>query len=443
MRKKTIFCLSLAAILLLSGGCGVVSEIGESLTQPASQTPTESKKEIVDSEPASDPGVLTEDLITVNNIELPIFDKDHQKIGSITCFNYSVLTDQGLLYSKIPENAPPSATPSELEYHLYNIDSGEDHLLGTVRDWIYEASYEAVEKDDHLYISVSTGEYTERENRLQTIYDIDLSEYKMTPLLQIEGGIPYNSYTIAGDELLVAELLDTGDTDLIRVDLKHKPAETIVHKYDEKQVFWEDSIRRILSEEDRVYLLRLDWDEKENYSLYFDTCDQDLKRLSSLDITDVCVSVGQEGNREESQNECRQFVGEFVMKDSFFFYQNFSVTNFLGQLKGETLKRFAETDELISYVSCTDPKAPLLFYRKFGDDSTDRNERNLFYLIDPKDNTIKTAEFYSSNVLCTFRHASQSPSGKILLSMDYRPSDGGEGVSEELHYLDRSDLTFK
>ena len=444
MRKKNILCLSLAIILLLSGGCNVISEVGDLKNPGADPNPGGENKVITDTDPSdSDPNAAPEDFIPVTNTDIPIFDRDHKEIGSITCYNYSPLTDHGLLYTKIPENAAPAPTPKELEYHLYDIESGEDHLLGTVEDWYYESSYESVGKDGHLYINVSTGEYTDLDNSLSTIYDLDLKAFTMTPLLQIEGGIPYNSFTIVGDELVVAELLKNGDTDLIRIDLKNKPKETVLHKYDEENVFVHDSIRHMYADENNVYMLRVDWDEKEKYTLYLDTYDTALKKIDSLDITNTCVLPVNENDPAEIQNECRQFVNEFFVKDRFFFYQNFSVTTFLGKLSDQDLTRFAETDDLISYVNCSDPKAPLLFYRKFGDDSTDRNNRNLFYLIDPKADEIRTAEFYADNVLCTFRNASQNSGGKILLNMAYQPNEKGEPVPERFYYLDRSDLEFK
>ena len=408
--RKIIICLLITSILLLSAGCGSAAEDG--------------------------------DPVPAANTTIPIFNRDHQEIGQISCFRYSILTDQGILYTKIPKGTA-SADPKKLEYHLYDIGSGKDHTLATIRDWYYEASHEAIEKDGHLYLSVSTGKYGERKNSTQTIYDIDLQKYEMTPLLQIEGGIPYNSYTIIGDELILAELLDSGDTDLIRVDLKNKPKKPIFHKYDEKNVFVPDSIRHVFSDGENLYMLRLDWDDRENYSLYLDTYDPELNRTGTLDITDTCVAAVNENNQAEIQNECRQFVGEFFVKDQFFFYQNFSITNFLGRLTDQKLERFAETDDLFTYVTCADPKAPLLFCRIFGDDSDDRTRRNLFYLVDPDTAVIKTAEFYSDNSLCTFRSATRSPQGKILLTMAYDPWEDEEPVPERLYFLDQGDLEFK
>lgn len=134
--------------------------------------------------------------MSYHNTEIPIYDMTSQEIGSITCFNYSLLIDNYILYSKLPKNNVYEIT--EMEYHLYDIDTKEDYPLSTISGWYYEATYEAVNIDNHLYISVSTGEYASRENSKQTIYDIDLTEHRMSPILEVESGIPYNSYTIVG-----------------------------------------------------------------------------------------------------------------------------------------------------------------------------------------------------------------------------------------------------
>ncbi|MBO4391382.1 MAG: hypothetical protein J5825_11060, partial [Lachnospiraceae bacterium] len=230
MRKKSILFISLAAFLLLSTGCSVISQLqSESVQQGNAHVTNNTNKEpgentepgnskdpegskVPESDKEKDPGkekegetvdpdTLTSTWMVTDNSELPIYNAEHQEIGSISCLNYSNFTDQGILYTKIPEGDDTRNGTSRVEFHLYDIENKEDHYLTTVDDWFYTASYEAVEKDDHLYIGVSTGDYVERANRTLTIYDIDLENYEMNPLLVVEGGIPYDSYTIAGDKL--------------------------------------------------------------------------------------------------------------------------------------------------------------------------------------------------------------------------------------------------
>ena len=472
MRKKSILFISLAAFLLLSTGCSVISQLqSESVQQGNAHVTNNTNKEpgentepgnskdpegskVAESDKEKDPGkekegetvdpdTVTSTWMVTENSELPIYNAEHQEIGSISCLNYSNFTDQGILYTKIPEGDDTRNGTSRVEFHLYDIENKEDHYLTTVDDWFYTASYEAVEKDDHLYIGVSTGDYVERANRTLTIYNIDLENYEMNPLLVVEGGIPYDSYTIAGDKLYLAELLDTGKSDLITIDLKNKPDKPIYHAYSEADVFVTGSVRRIISDDDYVYMLILSW-ENEKYYLTLDTYDHDLKRLKTVDITSTCLSSFNENNPDsgDAQNERMQFVGAFAIKDQMFFYKNFSVTTFLGLFKDNRLERFQGTDDLIEMVSTPYADTDLMLLRIYGDDSTERTERNLFYRFSPADHSIQTADFYADNVLYTFRCAFQNSRGKLLLDMGYQSEDG-EVLPDRLYYLDINDLHFE
>lgn len=80
------------------------------------------------------------------NTDIPIYDINSQEIGSITCFNYSLPIDNYILYSKLPNNHVDEIT--EMEYHLYDIDTKEDYPLSTINGWYYEETYDTVNIDD-------------------------------------------------------------------------------------------------------------------------------------------------------------------------------------------------------------------------------------------------------------------------------------------------------
>lgn len=422
MRKHNFFAIGIMIIsMLLSTGCNNSKSSNGGTKEESIQSDTD----------------INFDLYY--NTDIPIYDINSREIGSITCFNYSLLVDKYILYSKLPKNNVEKIT--EIEYHLYDIDTKEDYLLSTIRDWYYEETYEAVSIDDHLYISVSTGEYANRENSTQTIYDINLKEHQMSPLLEVAGGIPYNSYTIVGDTLVLAELLDNGDTDIITCNIY---SDTLtVHIYDESEYFVHDSIRHITTDQEFIYMIRLDWDDNENTFLYLDKYDLHLNLISTIDITNSCVSsiFTPESNADELNNERKQFICDFFVDDALFYYHNFSVTTFLGAIENNNLERLYDTNELFSYVNKADQSDDShLFIDTYGDDT---DKRNTFYLINSKDQKISTAQFFASEPELSFRRASINENGMILLTMGYVPLNDGERLSECVYYFDINDLVFE
>ncbi|MDE7230698.1 MAG: hypothetical protein K2N56_09480, partial [Oscillospiraceae bacterium] len=200
-----------------------------------------------------------------------IYNSLNEEIGSFNGETRLSFVDGSILYTKANENDP---FDPELEYWLYDIETKENHKLGAFADSYYYAVYESLKHDGHLYISVSSGDSFHFAGSTMTVYDIDLSEYSMKPLLEIKGGVPYNSFTVANNKLIVAELLYNGDTDLVEYDLSQKYDGAVVHAYDESDCFVHDSIRHIYADSENIYMVRLDWDEsKENYFLYLDKYD--------------------------------------------------------------------------------------------------------------------------------------------------------------------------
>lgn len=421
MRKRNLFVIGIIIIsVLLSTGCNNSNSSND-----------RAKEENIPSD-----GDIN--FASYCNTDIPIYDINNQEIGSITCFNYSLLIDNYILYSKLPNNNVDEIT--EMEYYLYDIDTKEDYPLSTINDWYYEETYETVNVDNHLYMSVSTGEYTNRENSKQTIYDIDLIKHQMSPLLEVEGGIPYNSYTIVGDTLVLAELLDNGDTDIVTCNIHNNSKDLTVHKYDESECFVHDSIRHIATDQNYIYMVRLDWDNDDNTFLYVDKYDLNLNLISTVDITDSCIS-SKIYNTDELKNERKQFISEFFVDNSVVYYQNFSITTFLGSIKNDKLVRLIDTTELFSCVYNACPSKNFhLFIDAYGDDT---DKRNTFYYIDAENQKISTAQFFASDPKLSFRRASINDKGKILLTMGYVPLNNGERLPECMYYLDINDLNFE
>lgn len=370
------------------------------------------------------------------NYATPIYNAADQEIGSFECYNYLKLVNGCVLYTKVPDGA---ATETTREFRIYNIDKAEDHKLGTVEDCRYVASYEIIESDGHLYVSTAWGAYMDHENNGITIYDIDLLEYSMTPILTINGGISYDSYTVANNKLIVAEYLYSGNTDLVEYDLSEKHSSPVVHAYDESDYFTEGAIRHIFADDSNIYILRLTPDESEKYFLYLETYDFDYNLISRIDVRDFCVMADMEQMEDLKVNEWKQFVSDFFVHKDLVYYQNFSVTKVIGVMGSNNVNKFFETDSRFLYASETKKSGCDLFVEIY---SRDENTRNTFYLVDPETHEVKTAKFYAVDTRYDFQGALRD-GDKILLTMGYIPWDSAERFPERLYYLDMNELDFK
>jgi len=376
------------------------------------------------------------------NLELPIYDFNNKKIGSINCYNYLMLIDNNILYTKLPKGKEATDSLNEMEYWLYDIESQNNYQLLTINEWVGNETFEAIEKDSHFYLGVSTGEYANLENSKLTIYDIDVSSRTMSPILIINGAVPYNSYTIVDNKLILSELLYNGDTDLVEYDLSIHRSEPLIHEYDENDCFVHDSIRHLYSDAKYLYALRVDWDDDERYSLFLDKYSFDYDLIDTIDITQTCILKEFELNDAEIQNECRQFVSYFFVKDDFFYYENFSITSFIGYLKSGNLYRLFDTYDF-SYVLCpTQNSNKTMFIQRNGYDSDDEKKRNVFFLVDSKTYEVKIANFFADDKNYGFKNASMNKDGMILLTMGYSPLSEGKRLPDRLYYISIDDLNF-
>lgn len=416
--KKIAALLAAVGLLITFSGCA-----GSNSAPNSGDEPSNNSLEVYDE------GDLLGDDIKRNSV-VSIYNANSEAIGSFDCYDYSTLVNGSILYTKALENAPED---DRLEYWLYNIETKANHKLGVV-DKSYEAVYEEIEFNDHLYLSISTGQYGVLEDMKQTIYDVDLLNYSISPILEIEQAFPYNSFTIANNKLILAELLHNGHTNLIEYDLNEKSALPVVHKYDESDDFVPDSIRHIYADSENIYTVRLHHGESENYFLYLDKYDFDYNLLNTIDISNFCVSTDIEWTEFTKINEWKQFIAYFFVHGDLIYYQNFSTTNAIGVINNDKIDRLFNIDSLFSYVNpVSESDGGDLFVQLY---------ENSFYLVDPQTHEVKTAEFFADNHDYNFSTASRY-GDKILLTVGYVPYDVGERLPDRLYYIDMNDLEFK
>lgn len=376
------------------------------------------------------------------NRVVSIYDIDNKVIGELTCIGYSALVQNNILYSKFPKSS--SEHDNGVEYWLYNIDDKSDIYLGFVNDYNYEATYEATVYNDHAYLSVATGGYIERDERTQFIYDIDLINHTMQPLLEIEGGIPYNSFTIFKGKLYLAELYENGDTDLIEYDLSQTHDNLpIKHKYDESNVFVHDSIRHMTATNDNIYMFRLDWNDDGEYFLYMDTYDANLNLIDTKNVNEICVPTDCEMDENSIVNERKQWIAHLEVNDAYIYYENFSAIRFLGTVNNgiQHLLDLSITFSMANEAGqCSDSD---LLYITYGGDQEDKNKRNRFYLINADSGNIYQSDFYSDDERYFFTWVCRNDNDKILLTMaNSRYIETDEKLSDRIYYIDINDLNF-
>ncbi|MDE7229742.1 MAG: hypothetical protein K2N56_04610 [Oscillospiraceae bacterium] len=418
MRKFAALCTVFGLLIALSGcaGSGRGSDSGDMPSGDSSEVYDEGDLLMID--------------IRKNSV-VSVYNAKSEVIGSFDCCDYSTLVNGSILYTKALENAPED---DRLEYWLYNIETGENHKLGVV-DKSYEAVYEQIEFNNHLYLSISTGQYGVLEDMGLTIYDIDLLNYSISPILEVEQAFPYNSFTIANNKLVLAELLHNGHTDLVEYDLNEKSSSPVVHKYDESDEFVPDSIRHIYADSEYIYTVRLHHGEAENYSLYLDKYDFDHNLLNTVDISNFCVSTDTERTEFTKINEWKQFIAYFFVHDDLIYYQNFSTTNAIGVINNDKIDRLFNIDALFSYViSVSEGDGGDLFAQLY---------ENSFYLVDPQTHEVKTAEFFADDHRYTFEYASRDGDKILLLMRFVRKESGDETLPDRLYYIDMNDLDFK
>ena len=106
------------------------------------------------------------------NETISIYDKDENLITDIEHFGSITQTDDGFIYSKLSSNSTNQFYVMEYFHYIFSTD--EHKRLGTIENWVYEATYDSFCKNNHTYMLITTGNaynFDETENYL---YDIDL-----------------------------------------------------------------------------------------------------------------------------------------------------------------------------------------------------------------------------------------------------------------------------
>ena len=335
--KRIILLMLLAAVLLTA--CkdeGKTEKGAKQNTNNPTPTGTEAEKPGTQTEKTPTPTPTPAGLDTQTGVILPgIIDdpvvstvfKNGKKVAEATDMRAAAITDSGILYAKYMEKGE---FIRDSEYHLLNPDTGEDRILGVVVDESYETTYNRVEMNGKIYTLIRKGELTDEESYPLILLEIDpekgLTEHEVCP-----DGFPYAMLSRAGDKLLI------GNHDL------NEEATDSVWLYDPKDesfrqviCYWEEKrpLLQVFHDGKNAYILCLREKDGSN-RIVIEQYDSNYQKIAENDITDLYLEGVEEGlTPEDILNEMIQPVSRFFLtEDGSLYYENFSCTSFLADLK--------------------------------------------------------------------------------------------------------------
>lgn len=372
----------------------------------------------------------------IPNETISIYDKDENLITDIEHFGSITQTDDGFIYSRLASNSTNNVYVMEYFHYIFSTD--EHKKLGTIENWVYEATYDSFCKNNHVYMLITTGnayDFDETENYL---YDIDLSNSTMSGFMLDHATSPYNSMTFVNDKIFIA----TPGRELCFVssyDIRDKSISELREYYFDSDTNSGETIRHISSDEQYIYLLRLYMEDEHHAKMYIDIFDLNLAQISSIDVTTEITA-----NTLESENkniELRQLVSHFDVNNNFIYYENFSITRALFEIQSINL---IDTDHVQSKQVFE--AAPAL-YKALN--ASVNNELSIFYeayqnkifVLDTVSRQIQENSFVKgSNYRITYM--TYDSQGNALIFLDYNDPGSFETMPRKIYYVSRSEVQF-
>lgn len=399
---KKISCIVIALLLCFFCGCATLTD---------NRVTADEKMTISD--------ISTSDLHDSNEI-LKIFDINNKVVGEIVHYGKIIYVEDFIIYSKMSNDEIDG-----LEYYKYNIETKENITLGTIKDISYQSN-ECVHIGNKVYFLVCTGEMSEYSNRTSKLISIDILNNEMSEVYSEVGGFPYDTITTAGNKIYIAKVLLEGSC-LEEYNVDSKESRILKTFTYNNNTNTGEVVRQVSSDGKTISLLILDVTNDVVNSLRVDIYDMNMSFLKSIDLSTV----------SNDDNELRQGVSFFEASNDYIYYENFSITRYLGLSTNGELNQVIETSELFSKASETGfNKNTKLFCEIFS-------ENNKLYLFDVTDNTLMQADFEIEDDRYYIISLARNAHDKILISMYYKDPDTGETLEPRLYYFKLSDLEFE
>ena len=374
----------------------------------------------------------------LNTPTVEIVDHHGTHIGSIFQNTGTTLTNNGIFYSTVySENVSTDTISTEITdgnketvtYHLYDLQTNNDYVLGSIPDQDYEAGYSRTELNGKLYTLITTGNALDQIPDPLFLAEFDLITHTVNQFRVSNNGFPYTAMTSVNGKLLIVNHDQTDKLDDILYLFEPDNSETKEVLRFELKDDSGDTIRQMYSDGENVYLLRLRFENK-SVKMFLDTYDNDFNKLSERDISSF-LEKGSDNSlvSDDIENEMKQMVSKFMVLDKrFVYYENFSISRFFGNLEnGEILEETKGVgDQFLAASGSGNP----FFYYAFGGG---KNENAVFEL---KNNSLSKSFFKADDTRYYITAASINQNGNRLIQVDYiNPDDGNDTLPTKLYYI--------
>lgn len=352
-----------------------------------------------------------------------VYDSGDNMIGQIERSGAISLVGGRLFYPNYSERSNDEAPIKE--YYLYDPKTQENKKLGSVENYVSEA--ERVYINGHIYTIVTTRDQNADDRYLYNLIDFDLEAMTMETILSEQDSYLYNAMEPFNDDLLVIRK-SGGSSKIVKYDIEERSwTELYEYSYDEAS-HTGDTTRQLYYQDGVISVLRLHMEGEENASLFIDRFDEQMKPLSSADISGIFTTIGAE------QAEIRQPVTEFISDGDIIFYENRSVSYFLGKISSDGIVPITdnEADTLRAEEAVVRSDPYILFCECY-------DENNTLYRLDKDTGELtETAYFKSDKRYClssVYRFEDT-----VLIEMENREADTADERDTRLYLTEIKDL---
>lgn len=370
---------------------------------------------------------------SIRNTHYGIYDADEHKIGEIDSYGILIQTDDSIIYNHLPQATSQEIT--DMDYYRYDFATNRSVKIGTIENWVYESKYNMTVIGNTLYMFITTQEEDQKESTLH-LYKIDLESNGMSVVFSEKGAFQYNAMTSFGDKLLIVQILDNG-CDMIAYDTVSGTRQVLKRFEFDDAAGTGETIRQITSDDDTLVWLRLKIDEEQHTVLYLDRYTTDMTLVESVDLSSI-TSERTDLDPDDRENERRQGVSAFWVSGPLFYYENFSITRFLGKIENGSVTSMTETALPGTWGAAYEAvknNDSIIFYEAFAKD-------NKIYWLDGDTGNFREASFKVADERYTINNLSRDTQGNLLIYMGYEDPDTGETLEPRLYYVPLEELDF-
>lgn len=293
-----------------------------------------------------------------------IYDSNNNVIGQIERYGLISLADGKLFYPNLAQDSTDEKTIQE--FYLYDVETKENTKLGRIEDVIYEASYDRVMLDDHIYTIFTTGDLNDSESWEYNLVDFDLENKSMDIILSEKDDYLYSIMDSIDDDLLIVRH-DDGISGIEKYDTESKTfTELKKFKYDYNNETGE-TIYQIYYDESRenIYTLRCKFNGSEATHLFLDKYDKNMGFISDTDISDAFCFYDEETNESEK----RQPVFNFFCKNDHIYYESRSTSRIVGKLEDNGITSLVNDSpkDYSAALSVIKNSSEQVFYKPFDE----------------------------------------------------------------------------